>query len=72
MLPTDSLTLYLREIARYPVLTPDEERSLLLALAKGEVWSLFFVGVRVRDWGFINADGRWVQWQEYLGSKQDA
>jgi RNA polymerase primary sigma factor len=28
--------LYLREIARYPVLTPDEERSLLLALAKGD------------------------------------
>ena len=44
----------------------DEEK------AKGEVWSLFFVGVRVRDWGFINADGKWVQWQEYLGLKQDA
>ena len=36
MPPTDSLSLYLREIARYPVLTPDEERSLLLALAKGD------------------------------------
>ena len=34
--------------------------------ANGETWSLFIVGIRVRDWGFILPDGKWVQWEKYL------
>lgn len=34
--------------------------------ARGETWTLFFVGPRVRDWGFINKTGDWVQWEKYL------
>jgi len=36
--------------------------------AKGEVWTLFAIGPRIRDWGFI-ASGRWVQWQQHLTQK---
>lgn len=37
--------------------------------AKGPTWTLFFVGYHVKDWGFLNHDGKWVQWEEYLSSK---
>lgn len=35
-------------------------------LAGAETWTLFFVGPRIRDWGFIAANGVWTQWQQYL------
>ncbi len=34
--------------------------------AGDETWSLFFVGPRLRDWGFVSTSGRWLHWQEYL------
>jgi len=41
------------------------------AKAGGETWTLFLVGTRIREWGFIDPQGRWVQWEEYLdGLKQ--
>lgn len=36
--------------------------------ANAETWTLFFVGTRVRDWGFIASTGEWVQWEKYLES----
>lgn len=29
-----------------------------------EVWTLFIIGIRRREWGFMT--GEWVQWQKYL------
>ena len=34
-----------------------------------EVWSLFLIGYRVREWGFLDSQGNWVQWKEYLDRK---
>lgn len=31
-----------------------------------EVWSLFIMGPRTKDWGFLSEDGNWVPWREYL------
>ena len=44
------------------------QHKLEIDPAKGEVWTLFVIGPRVRDWGFINTEGDWVQWQEYLNA----
>jgi hypothetical protein len=30
-------------------------------------WSLVLRGRRVREWGFIDAEGRWTKWTTYLG-----
>ncbi len=35
-------------------------------LSEGGVWSLFIMGRRVNDWGFL-VDGEKVPWREYLG-----
>jgi hypothetical protein len=32
----------------------------------GEVWTLFFMGEKEQDWGFIQQDGSIKQWQQYL------
>lgn len=32
-------------------------------------WSLFFMGKRRRDWGFLN-DGIWIESEEYLDQQQ--
>lgn len=34
----------------------------------GETWTLFLVGPRVRDWGFVSESGEWTQWQNYLAN----
>lgn len=31
-----------------------------------DVWTLFMPGKRSREWGFIDEDGQWIQWEEYL------
>jgi len=33
------------------------------------VWTLFFAGIRRRDWGFHTPNG-WVQWEEYVNSRK--
>lgn len=30
-----------------------------------ETWSLFLMGPKEKEWGFLD-DGKWVQWKEYL------
>jgi hypothetical protein len=32
----------------------------------GEVWTLFFMGEKEKDWGFLREDGSIQQWQQYL------
>lgn len=34
-----------------------------------EVWTLFFIGRRIRDWGF-NKNGKWVFWRDYLDAHE--
>lgn len=36
-----------------------------LTLNDGPVWSLFWMGPRVQEWGFL-VDGTKIQWKEYL------
>lgn len=31
-----------------------------------ETWTLFMMGPREKDWGFIDEDEKWIQWEEYL------
>lgn len=37
-------------------------------LSEGGVWSLFIMGRRVNDWGFL-VDGHKVPWQQYLAER---
>ncbi len=37
-----------------------------------ETWTLFLVGPRVRDWGFVSESGKWTQWENYLKGKYDS
>ncbi len=41
-----------------------------LELNHGPVWTLFFMGKRVRDWGF-SVKGKWVDHQTHLGHLSD-
>lgn len=35
-----------------------------------EVWTLFFIGHRFREWGFIDPEtGEWMQWEQYCNKK---
>lgn len=34
-----------------------------------ETWTLFLMGPKEKDWGFLNAEGNWVQWEEYIKDK---
>lgn len=38
-----------------------------------EVWTMFFMGPRQRDWGFVpNEKGSsWIQWQKYLSNRTE-
>lgn len=45
-----------------------------IELRKGtkEVWTLFLMGPKVREWGFIPfGTGVWVHWEEYIKSKME-
>jgi hypothetical protein len=35
-----------------------------------ETWSLFVMGPRYKEWGFLDKDGKWVQHQEYLDNRE--
>jgi hypothetical protein len=43
-----------------------------LEIPEGEIcWSLFFMGKRSREWGFLK-DNKWIQFQEYLDWRENA
>ena len=42
----------------------DEEK------AGGPTWTLFLMGPKEKDWGFLNENKDWVQWEQYLNIKQ--
>ena len=33
-------------------------------------WSLFLMGPKVKDWGFQDRNGDWIQWQEYISNRE--
>ena len=47
----------------------DYHRLVLDDEYHGETWSLFVMGPRYKEWGFLNKDGQWVQWQEYIDNR---
>lgn len=34
-----------------------------------DTWTLFMMGPKEKDWGFLNENDHWVQWEEYLNNK---
>ena len=46
--------------------TADALHRLEVDPSVGEVWTLFFMGEKEQDWGFLNEDGNIEQWQKYL------
>ena len=34
-------------------------------------WSLFLMGPKLKDWGFQDRNGNWVQWREYLDNRNE-
>ena len=35
-----------------------------------QVWSLFVMGPRYKDWGFLDKEGKWVHHQEYFKNRE--
>lgn len=46
--------------------TPEALHRLEVSKDVGEVWTLFFMGEKEQDWGFLQKDGSIKQWQQYL------
>jgi len=39
-------------------------------MANGEeTWSLFVMGPRYKEWGFLAGDGSWIPWEEYIDNR---
>lgn len=38
--------------------------------AGGDTWTLFFVGDRHREWGFLDPEKGWVHWEQHLQERQ--
>ncbi len=34
-----------------------------------DTWTLFMMGPKEKEWGFLDKDGKWVKWDIYLNSK---
>jgi hypothetical protein len=32
-------------------------------------WSLFLMGPKIKDWGFQDRNGDWIQWEEYINNR---
>lgn len=47
-------------------LDPDHAESLGLSR---DTWSLFVMGPREREWGFMDHNGVWVHWHEYIRNR---
>lgn len=54
----------IRVVGRTNSLTKDDYHKVDLLC--GDVWTLFIVGPRVQDWGFL-VEGEHVPWRKYLG-----
>lgn len=42
---------------------------LVLPYKGAESWSLFLMGPKTKDWGFLDRDENWVQWEEYINNR---
>lgn len=64
----------LRQPGDVTIRAPEEaHRVELLPSARGgmePVWTLFLVGTRVRDWGFLCPQG-WRHWKDFCGVTED-
>jgi len=40
--------------------------------AGDETWTLFMMGPKEKDWGFLDEDEEWIQWEEYLSRRKAA
>lgn len=38
--------------------------------AGGDTWTLFMMGPKEKDWGFLDDNDIWVQWETYLANKK--
>ena len=37
-----------------------------------DTWTLFLMGPKVgKDWGFLDKEGNWIQWEEYLNKRKN-
>lgn len=43
--------------------------ELDLEKAGGETWTMFLMGAKEKDWGFLDNNNKWVQWEEHLNNK---
>lgn len=40
--------------------------------AGDETWTLFMMGPKEKDWGFLDEEENWIQWEEYLARRKKA
>jgi len=40
------------------------------AKALDETWTLFMMGPKEKDWGFLNEGKEWVQWEKHLANRK--
>ena len=52
-----------RPRAAHRIILPDEQQ--------GKVWTLVIRGPRLRTWGFLCKDGRWMPWKKHLEKRND-
>jgi hypothetical protein len=48
----------------------DFHRLVLDPDCQEETWSLFVMGPKKKEWGFLDKDGQWVPWYEYISNRQ--
>jgi hypothetical protein len=58
-----------RHRGRWAIVFRRAETPHRIELRWGPVWTLFFTGPRVREWGFHCPRG-WVPWQEFVAVRQ--
>lgn len=42
---------------------------LVLPRGASHSWSLFLMGPKTKDWGFLDKNDNWIQWQEYIHNR---
>jgi hypothetical protein len=38
--------------------------------AGGDTWTLFFMGPKMKEWGFLNENSIWEKWDDYLARRK--
>jgi len=56
---------YIRDAGHFRIRGAKEYHWLEVPESGEACWTLFFMGKRCREWGFLK-DNRWIQYQEYL------